>query len=204
MNGKRRGAKDYTDLYTRPLLTELECLENLDKRSFVVVAQAGLLLEVICAEIVAAVDDIVRAFAEFEQRVGQVRENPACVLVSRPLRQMCQVMLCLEKKVEDLTVVLQPLRRVVAIRQQVEITEQIYRRARGYRSNLDAVIPEARRQAAAAGSQQRMQIARDIAGWNPQVAGIRRAIYNARNLVAENLVLVALFRPQHLLDRILK
>src|SRR5260370_15238048 len=168
MNGKRRGAKDYTDLYTRPLLTELECLENLDKRSFVVVAQAGLLLEVICAEIVAAVDDIVRAFAEFEQRVGQVRENPACVLVSRPLRQMCQVMLCLEKKVEDLTVVLQPLRRVVAIRQQVEITKQIYLRARGCRANPDSAIAEERRKEAAAERSEERRVGKECRSrWSP-------------------------------------
>src|SRR5689334_13656665 len=105
------------------ILTTLKCLEKFDKRSFVVVAQTRLLLEVICTEIVAAVYDIVRAFAEFEQRVGQIRENSACILIARPLRQMCQVMLCLDKEVENLAIMLQPLSRIVAVRQQVEITE---------------------------------------------------------------------------------
>src|SRR5690348_6040024 len=45
---------------------DLEGLQEFDQRALVVVAETGLLFEIIRAEVVAAVDNKIRAFAQFE------------------------------------------------------------------------------------------------------------------------------------------
>src|SRR5262249_61228927 len=91
----------------------LEGLEKLDQGALVVVAQPRLLLEGAGAEVVAAVHDVVRALAELEETVPQLRELPARLLVGGLGRQRAQVVLDVEEQLKDLRAVLDAIRHAV-------------------------------------------------------------------------------------------
>ena len=60
----------------------------------------------------AAIDDEVRTFVELQQRIDEIRENLARLVVGRVHRQRLEVVLGLEQEIEDFFVVPEPLRRV--------------------------------------------------------------------------------------------
>src|SRR6266853_244068 len=65
----------------------LEPLQKCDQGVLISIGQARLSArELVCAEIVASIDNQIRAFAELKKRVYQVGENLSDSFVTRPLR----------------------------------------------------------------------------------------------------------------------
>src|SRR5262245_52413445 len=97
----RSGWKITSSAMARPPRAALEGLEKGDQRALVVVAQPGLFLEEVGAEIVAAVDHEVRALAQLQQRVHQVGEDLLGLLVAGSRGQRLEVAIHSEQHVTE-------------------------------------------------------------------------------------------------------
>src|SRR3954466_4830287 len=87
-------------------LPSLQGLQELDQVELLRVGQAGLLGEPVGSEVMAAIDHQVLAFAELEQRLDQVCERLARVLVAGVLRDRAQIADRLDQETQQLAVVL--------------------------------------------------------------------------------------------------
>src|SRR5271165_6999974 len=108
----------------RPTGNPSERLQKSDQRLFVGIAEVG-------AEIVAAVDDVIRAFAQREELLANIREYLARLLVASARRQCLQVMHQLHDNLDHRLVAQQPLAQVRRLRQRVEIGQQVDWRSSG-------------------------------------------------------------------------
>src|SRR6185503_16912260 len=153
-----------------------ERLQELDQRPLVGIAEARLLLEAVGAEVVALVDHEIRALAELEHGLDQVREDLAGLLVGGPHRQRLEVLLDLDKQLEDPAVMRQLLPRRHMVGEQVDVRQQVDRHALGDGAELEAVLAEDRR---SQGFDQRPELrrkGRQITPRHAQVARRRRAV----------------------------
>src|SRR5215510_12788903 len=101
------------------LAAVLERLQKLDQSPLVVVAEPGLFLEPVGAEVVATVHLEVGALGELQERVDEVRERLARLLVAGALGQRLEVALHLDQEVDELLLVAELLDRVAALGLQI-------------------------------------------------------------------------------------
>src|SRR5216683_1348343 len=106
-------------------------LEKFDQGTLVLVAQAGLLAKEVGAEVMPAIDDVVRALADLEQRFDQVREGLSRVLVGRARRKRFEIALGIDQKAEDFASLL-----------EIDVGQQVDGRALGNRTDLDPAFTE--------------------------------------------------------------
>ncbi len=107
-----------------------EGFQKLDQRTLVVIAHGGLAFDVARAEVVAAVDHEIRAFAELEQARSEIAlgECGAQLLIGRSLRQAFQCLLEVDEQCGDLRGMRQLFGRAAAFfAEQVEIGDEIHR-----------------------------------------------------------------------------
>src|SRR5262245_20223092 len=184
----------------------LERLQELDQSPLVVVAEPGLFLEPVGAEVVAAVHLEVGALGELEKRIDQVCEHLARLVVAGVLGQRLEVAPHLDQEVHELLLVAELLDRVAALGLQIQVGEQVDRRALGDRTDLHAAIAEQPRQGAVGlekpgepalhGPDGFLDDLGQVAERDVHRARLRRPVDATRDLVAEQQIALSLLGPE--------
>src|SRR5215469_6485753 len=174
----------------------LEGLQEGDQRLLVSVPQLG-------AEIMTAVDDIIRAFAERKQLLAEIGEYLTCLLVGRALWQCPQIMQQLNEESDHRLVMHQSLDWLRRLRQRVEIGHQIYWSPCRDRTDLYSFLIKDRNEPV-----QHLPGSLDhigqVAGGYAQPACRGRPVDHPEDLVAQPRILGSFLGPQHLRDRVLE
>src|SRR2546423_5655368 len=120
-----------------------ECLQIFDQRPLIRVAQSGFtVLDIAGAEVMTPTDDEIGTFAELEQRLDQVGERLFRLIVACGARKHLKVAPGLDDKLQHLLVMREPLCRIRAFRQRIQVGEQVHRYSGGYWTDLDAAFAE--------------------------------------------------------------
>src|SRR6266436_6198161 len=119
----------------RPGLSLSERLEEGDQRLRVAIAEVG-------AEVMAAIDDVIRAFAQYKELLADVREYLARLIVGGARRQRLQVAHQLHHRLHHRLVVRQSLAQARCRRQRLEVGQQIDRRPGRDRSDFEPALIE--------------------------------------------------------------
>src|SRR5450755_2276633 len=168
-------------------------LEKFDQGTLVLVAQTGLLAKEVGAEVMATIDDVVRALADLEQRFDQVRKDLSRLLVGRARRKRFEVALGVDQKAKNFLPLL-----------EIDVGQQVDGRALGNRTDLDPAFTEEPRLGVAQGPDKLLQEIRQISLRNAQIGSDRSDIDNAGRLFprGRHILSVALspVGPEQLLD----
>ena len=140
--------------------TALERLQEFNQRSLVVVGQVG-------SEQVAAVDDQVGAFAQFEHRFDQVCKDRFGFVAGAVAAETVQPLENLRDQNGKLLGVLRLLQRIGILRQQLQVRQQPDRRPRWNGPEPNAVLGEQRRKQRPFFAQRFLQEVRQIPGGRP-------------------------------------